>query len=332
MEQSRRRFLTATSTGIAALGGVGTLSGSATAARYSVYTDLRNYHDGVTAHEIDNAILEVAGDCPLVGLGSTWKDVAAQEGMDAVYMAGHAAHESAWGTSNIAQDKNNIYGWDAYDSDPYDGAKRFDSFEHCIRHVMPRIREWYLSPDGQYYDGPHLNGMNTHYATDSNWDSKIRDIMNQLASHIDYDDGGGGGGSYSWPTYSYGDQEEAVYSIQYLLEQHGYSLQYHDGIYGSEVQNTVEQFQSSKGLYVDGVVGPNTWEELYVTVWDANDDPWWATYGAQHHLRYGQGYDISVDGYYGPETENATKDFQSNAGITVDGIIGHDTWQALMAL
>ena len=80
------------------------------------------------------------------------------------------------------------------------------------------------------------------------------------------------------------------------------------------------------------MVGPNTWEELYVTVWDANNDPWWATYGAQHHLRYGQGYDIAVDGYYGPETENATKNFQSNAGIAVDGIIGHDTWQALMVL
>lgn len=330
MNYSRRDFLETTSTGIAALGGVTALSGSAAAARYSVTTDLRNYNDGVTANEIDNAILEVAGDCPLVGLGSTWKDVAAEEGMDAVYMAGHAAHESAWGTSNIAQDKKNIYGWGAYDSDPYNGAKKFDSFEQCIRHVMPRVRDWYLSPDGKYYNGPHLDGMNEYYATDTEWDVKIRDIMNQLAGYIDY--GGSGGTSYSWPTYSSGDQAEAVYSIQYLLEEHGYSLQYHDGIYGAEVQNAIENFQSTKGLLVDGVVGPNTWEELYVTVWDANNDPWWATYGAQHHLRYGQGYSISVDGYYGSETRNAIEDFQSNAGIAVDGVVGHDTWQALMEL
>ncbi|MFC6732557.1 peptidoglycan-binding protein [Haladaptatus sp. DYSN1] len=57
-----------------------------------------------------------------------------------------------------------------------------------------------------------------------------------------------------------------------------------------------------------------------------------ATYGVQHHLKYGQGYSIAVDGYYGPETKGAVEDFQSNAGIRVDGVIGHDTWQALMAL
>lgn len=332
MNYSRRRFLETAGAGVATLGGIGALSGSATAAKYSVYTDLRSYNDGVTATEIDDAILDIAGNCPLVGLGSTWKDVAAQEGMDAVYMAAHAAHESAWGTSNIARDKNNIYGWGAYDSDPYNGAKKFDSLENCIHHVMPRVRDWYLSPDGTYYDGANLDGMNTNYATDTSWDTKIRDIMNQLANNIDYGGGGGGGGSYSWPTYSYGDQAEAVYSIQYLLEEHGYALNYHDGIYGSEVQNTIESFQSSKGLAVDGVVGPNTWEELYVTVWDATDDPWWATYGAQHHLNYGQGYDIAVDGYYGPETQSAIESFQSNAGLAVDGIVGHDTWQALMAL
>ncbi|MFC7079808.1 peptidoglycan-binding protein [Halorussus caseinilyticus] len=327
MNYSRRKFLKTTSTGLLGLGGVAALSGSAAAGRYTIYSDLRTYEDGVTADEIDNAILEVRGDCPLVGLGSTWKDVAAEQGMNAVYMAAHAAHESAWGTSNIAQDKNNIYGWGAYDSDPYDGAKRFDSFEHCIRHVMPRVRDLYLTPGAQYYEGAHLAGMNVHYATDDQWAEKIRDVMNLLASNIDY--GGGSGTSYSWPTYSYGDQAESVYSIQYLLEEHGYSLQYHDGIYGSEVQSTVESFQSARGLAVDGVVGPNTWEELYVTVWDAENDPWWATYGAQHHLRYGQGYDIAVDGYYGPETRGAIEDFQSNAGITVDGIVGHDTWQAL---
>ncbi|WP_266075375.1 peptidoglycan hydrolase [Haladaptatus caseinilyticus] len=142
--------------------------------------------------------------------------------------------------------------------------------------------------------------------------------------------GGGGGGSYSWPIYSRGDQAEAVYSIQYLLEEHGYSLNYHDGIYGSEVESTVESFQSANGLSVDGVVGPNTWEELYVPVVSSSNDPYWATYGAQHHLRYDEGYSISVDGYYGPETESAIESFQSSAGIAVDGIVGHDTWQALV--
>src|SRR6056297_2454707 len=104
MNHSRRAFLGAAGTGLTALAGVGALSESAAAGRYTVSTDLRTEHDGVTADEIDGAIRAIAGDCPLVGLGSTWKDVAVEQGMDAVYMAVHAAHESAWGTSNIAQD------------------------------------------------------------------------------------------------------------------------------------------------------------------------------------------------------------------------------------
>jgi murein DD-endopeptidase MepM/ murein hydrolase activator NlpD len=143
-------------------------------------------------------------------------------------------------------------------------------------------------------------------------------------------DGGSGGTGYSWPTYSYGDEGESVYSIQYLLEDHGYALNYHDGIYGNEVQNAVEQFQANQGLSVDGVVGPNTWESLYVPVLSATEDPYWATYGVQHHLRYGEGYTIRVDGYYGSETEGAIESFQSSAGLTVDGMVGHDTWQALI--
>ncbi|WP_276300483.1 N-acetylmuramoyl-L-alanine amidase [Halorussus lipolyticus] len=170
-------------------------------------------------------------------------------------------------------------------------------------------------------------GPNNHTDPGSTWDW---DYYMDLVGGTNNGGGGDGGTSYSWPTYSYGDQAEAVYSIQYLLEENGYPLDYHDGIYGTEVETTIEQFQSDRNITVDGIVGPETWNELYVVVWDAEDDPWWATYGAQHHLNYGQGYDIAVDGYYGPETRSAIEDFQTSAGLTVDGVVGHDTWQALM--
>ena len=201
----------------------------------------------------------------------------------------------------------------------------------CDEYGIPKQRPSGVAPcdatDGGGIIGHHQVpesdcGYNDHTDPGSNWDW---DYYMDLVGGTN-----GGGGSYSWPTYSRGDQAEAVYSIQYLLEQAGHNLNYHDGIYGSEVENNVAQFQSARGLAADGVVGPNTWEELYVTVWDANNDPYWATYGAQHHLRYGQGYSIAVDGYYGPETENATEDFQTDAGITADGVIGRNTWRALM--
>jgi peptidoglycan hydrolase-like protein with peptidoglycan-binding domain len=38
---------------------------------------------------------------------------------------------------------------------------------------------------------------------------------------------------------------------------------------------------------------------------------------------------IPEDGDFGPVTEAATKRFQSCAGITVDGLIGPETWTYL---
>ncbi|WP_231184600.1 peptidoglycan-binding protein [Haladaptatus sp. DYF46] len=140
--------------------------------------------------------------------------------------------------------------------------------------------------------------------------------------------GGDSGGSYSWPALVRGDNEEAVYSIQYLLEAHGYDLS-HDGSFGPETESTVKSFQSANGLTVDGYVGPNTWSELIIYV-TGTETPHWPTYAAQHHLRDGEGYSLDVDGDYGPETESVIRDFQSDAGITVDGMVGPNTWQALI--
>ncbi len=46
-----------------------------------------------------------------------------------------------------------------------------------------------------------------------------------------------------------------------------------------------------------------------------------------NRLGYGAG---EVDGIFGSRTENAVKRFQRTVGITVDGIVGKNTWNALM--
>lgn len=45
----------------------------------------------------------------------------------------------------------------------------------------------------------------------------------------------------------------------------------------------------------------------------------------------GNGYDVSVDGYFGPGTEAAVRAFQADHGLAVDGLVGPDTWAALIA-
>jgi len=42
------------------------------------------------------------------------------------------------------------------------------------------------------------------------------------------------------------------------------------------------------------------------------------------------GYDITVDGYYGPKTAAVVKQFQAANGLTVDGIVGSGTLTALL--
>jgi peptidoglycan hydrolase-like protein with peptidoglycan-binding domain len=49
----------------------------------------------------------------------------------------------------------------------------------------------------------------------------------------------------------------------------------------------------------------------------------------QRALRRTPDLGITVDGIFGPETEEAVRSFQQGAGLTVDGIVGPLTWNAL---
>ena len=44
----------------------------------------------------------------------------------------HSALESAWGRSQIANDKNNFFGISAYDDSPYTSATKYDNVDSGI--------------------------------------------------------------------------------------------------------------------------------------------------------------------------------------------------------
>ena len=108
--------------------------------------------------------------------GSAFTD-AQKYGANAALMMGLAINESAWGMSEIAQSKNNIFGLNAVDSSPGTSASTFASVEVCINdYAKNYVSLGYVSPFDWRYYGPHLgdkqSGMNVKYASDPYWGEK----------------------------------------------------------------------------------------------------------------------------------------------------------------
>lgn len=130
-----------------------------------------------------------------------------------------------------------------------------------------------------------------------------------------------------YPTFKKGDTGEEVYAIQYLLIARGFNLSA-DGIFGNETQSKVEDFQTQNNLSEDGFVGPVTWKALIIQVQQGKSGE--EVRAIQKLLKDKFGYNIAVDGIFGPATSNAVKDFQSAKGLAADGIVGPLTWQKLI--
>ena len=142
-----------------------------------------------TAEDIDRYLTEKYPDSykalfpesPLAGTGKDFKEMEEKYEVNALYLMAHAIHESAWGTSKIAQDKKNLYGMKAYDGDPYNSATTYTSFNESIEDAAKYVSSAYQSPSGAYYSGAVVGnksvGMNVKYASDPYWGEKIAGHM-----------------------------------------------------------------------------------------------------------------------------------------------------------
>jgi peptidoglycan hydrolase-like protein with peptidoglycan-binding domain len=67
------------------------------------------------------------------------------------------------------------------------------------------------------------------------------------------------------PTLSRGSQGSAVKTLQARLQTLGFDPGPVDGIFGSGTDAAVRAFQRARGIQVDGIVGPQTWDTLYAS-------------------------------------------------------------------
>ena len=136
----------------------------------------------------------------------------------------------------------------------------------------------------------------------------------------------------NYPLIKNGSRGNFVEILQYLLNWYGSNLAV-DGVFGGGTQIAVQQFQKENGLVVDGVVGRNTWNKL-LNINPSEDVLKRGSKKASvlflQRLLLSYLYPItSLDGDFGPETERAVRAFQSENGISVDGVVGRNTWKAL---
>lgn len=144
----------------------------------NVYSDVR-LGSGATADAI-NAKLEGTG---MAGLGDAFVAAEANYGVNAWFLTSVAAHESGYGTSKIAQDKNNLFGFQAYDSSPYASAATFASKADSVDYVAKYLSENYLKEGGSYYNGVSIDSIGKSYATDPEWSTKVKKVMANLLTY-----------------------------------------------------------------------------------------------------------------------------------------------------
>ena len=132
-----------------------------------------------------------------------------------------------------------------------------------------------------------------------------------------------------------------------------------DGIFTTDTENAVKDFQRIFGLTADGIVGNGTWyriQQIYNAVKRLNEidsegialeditkqypselslgDRGLGVQNLQYFLRFLSSYydtipSIDADGIYGTSTESAVKAAQSTFGLPVTGVADEGTWEAI---
>jgi peptidoglycan hydrolase-like protein with peptidoglycan-binding domain len=136
------------------------------------------------------------------------------------------------------------------------------------------------------------------------------------------------------PVLRVGATGSAVDELQQCLRAAGLVESGDSGRFDAETEHAVREFQGKRGLRVDGVCGPETWNDLIESSFQLGDRLLFLSRPFQ------RGDDVATlqrrlnmlgfhagreDGIFGPHTERALREFQLNLGLVIDGQCGRAT-------
>lgn len=149
-----------------------------------------------TAEEIDTFILQILAEkentgqsryaaailkSKLRGLGSYIKEMEAQYRVNGLFILSTAMHESDFGMSRNALEKNNLFGIRVFDSTPEAGERYATPQRSIEAFVLEYANKNYGIPGAAYAKGAapgnKTSGFNVHYASDPTWGAKISGHM-----------------------------------------------------------------------------------------------------------------------------------------------------------
>lgn len=129
------------------------------------------------------------------GNATFFYDIEQKYNVNGIFIASIGIHESAWGTSNIASQKKNLFGYGSYDASAFASSYTFESYQYGIELLAKALSKYYLNEQGtviydgetavgSYYNGPTVSGVNVRYASDKEWANKVYNTMVALYNKL----------------------------------------------------------------------------------------------------------------------------------------------------
>ncbi|MDL2318637.1 peptidoglycan-binding protein [Eubacteriales bacterium OttesenSCG-928-A19] len=145
------------------------------------------------------------------------------------------------------------------------------------------------------------------------------------------------------PLLSRGSAGAPVWNLQEALAAQGYLEGEPTGIFEDQTEAAVRAYQEANGLASTGVADADLQRRIVGVAWTLPEGLAFEgklTYGDEgERVRYIQArlaelgfYTIEVSGNFLGNTRNAVKAFQSQNGLSADGIVGEQTWIALFEM